>query len=589
MKSRQVFIALVIALFTTTVTTVAYAAPADYVFRNGKIYTANEKQPWAEAVAIEAKDIVYVGDNKGAKAFIGKKTIVADLQGKVMLPGIITTHDHPIMVAAITSGLMIENQGEREHMLKSLEAYVKANPEGPFFSFGGAYEGTVDIYRQDIDKIISDKPFMMIAQSGHGGWANTKALEMAGIQKGLADPIDHFERDADGTPNGYVGSSAAVNYVLSTLDFIKADAVVENADDTLAYLSGLGITTAHEVAITPGMEESLFSAVGELEKQGRLSVRIVGAVFVQRPVHIEGALAALKKYPPIWKSELFNVHFLKIHGDGDFGGFTAGLLEPYTNNPETRGLVSFPDQDQLNKFMLDAVELGIDIHVHAIGDWTCRVVLDGFEAVRKAGYKDARLSTGHGGLTDEQDRPRYKELDVTYNTFATGIVVPNPAIVEYLGEGRAKTYMPMKSFIDDGVRVTLSADWPVEDINPFLQMYTAMTRSRVGEDESLPLASEKLSLEDALKAYTTSAAYQLRMEEIIGSIEVGKRADLIVIDRDIFNIETDEIAGTNVLVTMMNGKVVHEAAIDWDDEPPVVKAIEGLHVCGDHDHFSDPR
>lgn len=556
---------------------------ADYVIQNGKIYTSNAKQPWGEAVAIEGKDIVYVGDNEGAKAFIGKKTIVADLRGKMMLPGMISTHDHPIILMGLAAGLIMENSGDRDIILKSLKEYLKVNPKGPYFSFGGAYEGVVEIYRQDIDKIISDKPFVMIAASGHGGWANTKALEMAGITKGEPDPIDFFERDEDGTPTGYLGSSASTFYMITKLGLIKKDAALAQADDILAYLSGQGITTVFDAGIPVGLEEPLFSAIAELEEQDRLTVRIMGSTaMAQRPVHIEGAMAALKKYGPMYSSELFNLNTLKIHGDGDFGGFTAGLLEPYTDNPESHGLVSFPDPQQLSSFMLDAVKGGYDIHAHAIGDWAARVILDGFEAVREAGYEDARLSTGHTQLVDQQDRPRFRELDITANTFATGIAVPTPGGVERLGEKRFSTYMPMKSFINNGVRLTLSADWPVEDPNPFLQMYTAMTRSRVGEDESLPLASEKLTLEDAIRAYTADAAYQVRMEDILGSIEVGKRADLIVIDRDIFNIERDEIPETNVLITMMNGKVVHEEAVDWSAQDPMSEILFDMY--GDDYH-----
>jgi predicted amidohydrolase YtcJ len=537
--------------------------PADCVFTNAKIYTVDNNQEWAEAVAIKGENIVYVGSNEGAKDFIGEETNVTDLKGKMILPGIISAHEHPITFMGLSSGLIIEHSGDRELMLNSLKEYVEDNPEGPYHSFGGAYEGTVEIYRQDIDKIISDKPFVMISQSGHGGWANTKALEMAGIIKGQLDPIDFFERDKDGAPNGYLGSSASAFYLMSKLGLIKKEAVLPQADDILDYISSNGITSVFDAGNPQGLEEPLFSTIAELEIQDKLSIRIVGSVMAQRPVHIKGALAALKKYGHMYSSELFNVNTLKVHGDGDFGGFTSGLLEPYTDNPESRGLVSCPDPEQFHSFMLDAVKLGYDIHSHATGDWTNRIILNGFEEIRNAGYKDVRLSMGHTMIVDKQDRPRFKELDITVNTFATNIAVPEPLMTERIGEERHYTsYMLMKSFIDDGVRLTLSADWPTENLNPFLQIYTAMTRSRVGEDESLPPASEKLTLEDAIRAYTVDAAYQVRMEEIIGSIEVGKRADIIVIDQNIFDIMPDKIPETKVLTTMMNGKIMYEKGME---------------------------
>jgi predicted amidohydrolase YtcJ len=149
--------------------------PADFVFTNGKIYTVDKNQEWAEAVVVKGDNIVYAGSNEGAKDFIGEETNVTDLIGKIMLPGIISAHEHPITFMGLSSGLIIEYSGDSELMLNSLKDYIETNPEGPYHSFGGAYEGTVEIYRQDIDKIISDKPFVMISQSGHGGWANTKA------------------------------------------------------------------------------------------------------------------------------------------------------------------------------------------------------------------------------------------------------------------------------------------------------------------------------------------------------------------------------------------------------------------------------
>lgn len=553
---------------------------ADHVFLNGRVYTANAGQPWAEAIAVTGQNIVYVGDDSGAEAFIGAETAVADLEGKVVLPGLISTHEHPIFFMGLASGLVMENWGDRKPMLKSLQAYIEDNPQGPFYSFGGAYEGMVEIHRQDIDAIIADRPFVMIASSGHGGWANTKALETAGITRDQPDPIDYFERDEDGTPTGYIGSAAAAMHLVSELNLTQKDAVLAEADEVLGFVSSQGVTAVYDAGVAPGSEDSLFSAIAELERGDGLPVRIVASVGAQRPVHIEGALAGLAKYGPMYSSELFRVTTLKVWGDGDLGGLTAGLLEPFTAFPDTRGLVAFPDQEQLDRFVLDAVELGYDVHLHAVGDWANRVALDAFEAVREAGFEDARLSTGHNVLIDAQDRPRYKELDVTLNTFATDIAVPDEGWTWGLGEERAAAKMPMGSFARNGVRVTLSADWPTEDLNPFLQMYTAMTRSRLGEDDSAPEAAERLTLEEAVRAYTTDAAYQIRMEDIIGSIEVGKRADLIIIDRDIFDIPTDDIPGTNVLVTMMNGKIVHDEAVDPSSENPF-EGFEDFDVCGD--------
>jgi predicted amidohydrolase YtcJ len=542
-----------------------YAEPADIVGLNGKIYTVNPKQPWAKAVAIKGTDIVYVGDNKGAKAFIGKETTVADLKGKFMMPGIISTHEHPLMVMALASGLNIEYSEDKEKMLAAVEKYVKENPDAPMFSFGGSYEGRVEIYRQDIDKVISDKPFLMIAASGHGAWCNTKALEVAGVVKGKPDPIDSFQREKDGTPNGYLESSASTMWMLDKLGIVKKEAVMEQAKPTLADLSGYGITALLDCG-APYSEDACYPALGELENRGELTVRISACPMAQRESMLDHVFKMLQKYAPMYKSELFKVETLKIHGDGSPDGWTAGLLEPYADKPDSTGLTSFKPVVQKAATM-KAAKLGYDIHTHAIGDRTMRQTLDAYEAVRKAGYDKLRLATGHSSIIHPDDIPRFKELNVIVNTFAAKNAVPDPTWRARLGSERAKRYQPMGTLLDAGAMLTMSADYPTAPVNPMLQISIAMARHEPGKGPKFHgLEEDKLTLEEAIKAYTIDAAYHLRWDNIIGSIEVAKRADLIVLDRNPFESTTDEIAEINVLATMMNGKVVHEEAVDWD--PP---------------------
>ena len=529
---------------------------ADFVFTNAKVYTVNPEQPWAEAVAVKGTDILFVGGSKEAEAYIGDQTKVTDMGGKVMLPGFVSTHEHGSMVMALSSGLMMEFDPNAEKMLNEVKKYVTENPDAPAFSFGGAYEGTVEIYKEDLDAIVSDKPFLMIAASGHGGWCNSKALEAAGITKDSEDPIDYFGRNDDGSPNGYVGSSAAVFYMMDKLQVIQKESMMDNADEVFDYMASYGITTSWEVAMIPGVEEIAFSALGELDKQGKMGVRIYHATMIQRARHIESALAALRKYGPMYNSETFNVNTLKVHGDGAFEGRTAGLLEPYSDDPSTSGLVSIT-QEEATYAMMEAAKDGYLIHTHSIGDRTNRVMLNAMESVREAGYDQVRITMGHSCLVHPDDVPRFKALDITANTYAALGAVYNEDIMARLGEERAALQHPLKSFIDLGVRIALSADFPTTPLNPFEHMYSAMTRQALGSDIALPPARERITLEEALKAYTFDGAYALDAETFIGSIEVGKRADLIVIDTDIFEATPEEIASTKVLATMMNGKEVY--------------------------------
>lgn len=530
--------------------------PADVVFHNAKIYTSDQSQPWAEALAVTGTDIVYVGDNAGVQAFIGAETQVTDAEGHVMLPGIISTHDHPLATMAVTAGAVLSFSRNADTMLAEVKNYLADNPEGPFFSFNGAQENTVPITKEKIDAIIADRPFLMVASTGHGGWINSAGLKALGVEKGKPDPIDLFERDADGEPTGNIPSSAAVLYSLVELDLITEEGVRRQFKQVFGEMARLGVTAVYDPGQPVGTEAMMFGVMEQLEKEGELTARVVASALTQRERHIEGALEVLREYGPKYSSELFNVNVLKLHG-GSPDGYTSALLEPYADRADFYGEVPYTPQAQIDA-AIAAAEMGFDIHTHAIGDKNIRQALDTYQAVRDAGYGDTRLTTGHTGLVHPQDLPRYKELDIIANTYGLRNAEPDAGpLPERFGRERLEYFQPMKSFINQGVRLTASADWPTSPLDPFKQITVFMTRSTPDTDEHMPPLREVIMLEEALKAYTIDAAYQLRMEDKIGSLEVGKRADLIVIDRNIFNLSPDEIWDTKVLSTMMNGQIVY--------------------------------
>ena len=535
----------------------AQVVPADYLYSNGKVYTANDDQPWAEAVAISGSDIVYVGDTAGAKAYVGDDTTVNDLGGKVLLPGMISTHDHATAFMPFSAGLVMPNKGDPKWMLEQLKEYIAENPDGPYYSFGGAFEGAVMITREEIDAIVPDKPFLMIGQGGHGGWANTLALESSGVVKGKPDPIDSYGRHPDGTPTGEITASPGVFWIVKELELVKKEAIVKAAPAVMETLISKGIVASYEVMTFPGTEDAMFAAMDELEQNGDLKLRFVMCTAIQRPVHVERALTLLEKYGNQYSSEFFNVNTLKIHGDGAFENRTAAVIEPYPDQPDWNGFLAL-SEEQVQDTMLRAAKGGFSIHTHTVGDAAARWALDGFEAVRKAGYDDVRLATGHTMLVAEEDKPRFAELNVSVNTLSPQ-TIPTDAAKAALDEERYMRMMPLGTLAAQGARIGSSADYPVFDINPFINMYMMIERKELGKDEVLPPEADKISLEQALRSYTIDAAYMLSSENYNGSIEVGKRADLVVIDRDIFSISTEEMAATEVLSTMVNGNLVFES------------------------------
>ncbi len=532
---------------------------ADRVVTNGKIYTVSEKQPWAEAMAVKDGEIVYVGDSTGAQAFIGKKTKVEDLGGKFVMPGVVSTHEHSIFFAAVSSGLVIEELShDKDKMLAELKAYLEKNPDGPYMSYGGGYENTVKIHRKEIDAITGpDIPFFMMSKTGHAGWANTKALENAGVTKD-SEPIDFFGKDPDGTRDGYVGTAAAAYYMMGVAGLQK-DAVVKSAPAVLKGIARVGVTHMWEVGQPPGHEGPLFEAMAQLEKDGKLTTRYSVAMMVQRKNQLAGAVEGLKKYSKMYHSQFFNVNSLKIHGDGSIEGHTAHLLEPYADAPNETGILSVPEEKSTGA-ILEAAKHGFNIHTHAIGDAANRSFLNIFQKVREAGYNEARLTMGHTVLVDDADLQRFKDYDVTANFYTWECAQPSKAYLEKFGPERYNKLARLGTLRDLGVRIALSADYPSAPLNPFAQMHAAITRSHIGDTEILGTEKEKLTVAQAIRAYTLDAAYTVDAESFSGSLEVGKRADFIVLDRNLFEIPEDDIAETKVLKTVLDGRVVFDRA-----------------------------
>lgn len=527
---------------------------ADVIYTNASVHTMNDAAPIAEAVAIRGNEIVFVGSVNDSKEHINDQTEIIDLDGKLLLPGFISTHDHATAFMPFKAGLVMPNNGDPKWMLEQLKNYVAQNPDGPFYSYGGAFEGSVMITRQEIDAIISDKPFLMIGQGGHGGWANTLALELAGVVKGKPDPIDSYGREKDGTPTGEITASPGVFWIVKELNLVKKESIIEAAPDVMETLSSRGIIASNEVMTFPGTEEALFSAFSELEKQNKLTVRFIMCTAIQRPVHVHDAIENLKKYGAMYSSEFFKVNTLKIHGDGAFENRTASLLQHYPDEPDNFGFLALP-QEQVTEVMLETARLGYNIHTHTIGDGATRWALNGFEAVRAAGYNDVRLTTGHTMLVNKDDKKRFAELNVCVNTLSPE-ARPTQAAKLALHKSLYEQMMPIGSFLNLGVKVGASADFPVFDINPFPLMYTMMMRKDLGGNETLPPEEDKVTLEQALRMYTIDAAYIMGIESYLGSIEVGKRADFVVLDTDIFKVTPEEMAETKVLKTIVDGNEV---------------------------------
>lgn len=547
--------------------------PATVVFRGGRIYTVDPKRPWAEAVAVRGKSIIAVGANTDIDKLVAATTTIVELDGRMMLPGFVEGHIHPFLGSFFSAGLDLQLP-TRDDALRAIAQYAKDNPAGALRGFGWR----VDMFppegpnKADLDKLVPDRPAFFFAIDGHSMWANSKALEMAGVNRDTPDPIpgfSYFMRDAKGDPTGYILEVAAVLSTVNAIEPISVAALGRLMEGWLPKAAAAGITCIYDAGVPPVGDDqgALIEHYTHLEQQDRLPFRVIASYMVKGPPVDDAArqAAALKRRID---TELVQARMLKIIGDGTPEGYTALLLEPYADKPDTRGVSPFSPQ-QWARMVMDAEAAGIDVHVHACGEGTTRLALDAFEAAIAArpDYQ-RRHSIAHLVLVDDRDMPRFGKLGVNAQ-FSANWMSADPDTVDILleryGPKRQKQIYRPRSILKSGGTISFGTDWPAAGYfatyKPLDSIQVAVTRQLVGKPDApvLEPVDERLDVAQAVHANTMGAAHQLRLEDRLGSIETGKLADLIVLEKDIFSVDPHEIAKVRVDMTMMNGRFTHGA------------------------------
>ena len=551
------------------------AAPrgADMVLRGGKVYTQNPARPWAEAVAVRGNTIIAVGAGADMDKLVGPGTRVVDLKGRLVMPGFVEAHIHPILGGFLTSGVDLQVE-TRAEAFDVIARYAKAHPNGTLRGFGWR----VDMFppegpsRQDLDAIVPDRPAFFLAIDGHSLWANSKALELAGVGKDTPDPIpgfSYFVRDKSGHPTGYVMEVEALLAVVNAIDPISAGALADLLDAWLPKAAAAGITAIFDAGVPPigGDQTAIMGLYLQAEARARLPFRVFGSYTV-KALPIDDAVERLEEVRKRIASELVQVATVKIIGDGTQEGYTAWLLEPYSDKPDFRG--SSPFSPAQWKALIGAVDAaGFDVHVHACGEATTRAALDAIEAAIAANPpRDRRHTIAHLVYVDDADMPRFAKLGVVAQFSANWMSAdPDTQIVlkERYGARQKKLYRP-RAVLESGGRISFGTDWPaaayLSNYKPLDAIQIAVTRQLIGKADNpvLEPVDQRLTLAQAVHANTLGAAYQLRMEEKIGSIEPGKLADLIVLDRNIFEGDVHDISKARIELTLMNGRVTHGSA-----------------------------
>lgn len=545
---------------------------ADIVFRNGAVYTVDADNSWASVVAISGKHIVYVGDEAGAGTFIGPRTRVVDLAGKMLLPGFVEGHTHPMVGSALTRGVDLQFD-TKEEVLEALRAYRgEIGGAGVVRGFGWRYLAfpSTGPRKEDLDALWPDVPVVLFAIDGHCAWVNSQALALAGVTKDTKDPLpgfSYFERDpATGEPTGYLVEVPVIVQVNNAIEPFSPDYVTDGLLEWLPKASAAGITTVFEAGMQVVSEAEGFGIYMDLERAGKLPIRVIGSYY-----HNNAAIDPVPVFQALrreFQSELVQAGVLKLNMDGGDAQYTAALLAPYSDKPDTSGDTLLPP-DLFKDIVRRADHEGIDIHVHAYGDRATRLSLDAFEAAIAANPpRDRRNALAHILLVSPDDVPRFGELGVVAE-FSAQWAVPDPTWRDItavrFGPERSNALYSMKSILGHGGVVSFGTDWPAagyySTYRPLDAIEVAVTRRELGKADGSPLqpAAEALGLDAALRAGTMASAHQLRMEDKIGSIEVGKLADLIVLEKNLFEIPPHEIHAVAVLMTVMNGRVTHDA------------------------------
>ena len=549
----------------------AAASGEHIVFTNGVIYTAIEGAPLAQAVVIDHGEIIYVGDDKGAAAFEPTSGRVVDLEGRMLMPGFVEAHIHPIVGSTITRGVDLQFDTLDETMA-ALRAYKEEIGEVDIVrGFGWRYTAfpTTGPVKADLDAIWPDTPAVLFAIDGHSAWANSKALKLAGITRDAPDPnpgFSFFQRDDEGEPTGWLVEVAAIFTVLMPIAPYTGEYIVNALADWMPKASAAGITSLFDAGIILIPDDEGFEIYSEFEREGALPFRLVGSFY-----HFDPAIDPVPIITGLrdrFATELVQARVLKINIDGGDAQRTAAMLEPYSDAPETAGDTILPI-DVLNETVMRADREGLDLHFHSFGDRGIRVTLDALEkAIAANPPRDRRHTMAHLVVVDDADLARFAELGVI-GQFTSQWAVPdafwNGVTRERWGDERANKTYRFGTHRRTGARLTLGTDWPAAShystYEPLKAVQIAVTRQELGKESStepLPPADERITLDEALRANTIDAAYQLRLDDKVGTIEVGKRADLIVLDKNLFELAPSEISSAKVVLTMMDGVVRHQ-------------------------------
>ena len=543
--------------------------PGTLVLRNGNIVTVDANKPQAQAVAVRGDSIVAVGSNEEIQPFIGSSTVVIDLEGKTVVPGFVEGHGHFTGIGTMKMNLQLMSTKSWDEIVSMVGEAVKKAKPGDWIIGRGWHQEKWDKTptpnvegfptHASLDKVSPNNPVILRHASGHAGFANGKALSLAGITRATPNPAGgEILKDRQGNPTGLLRETAhglvgrALNEAMSKRSPEERDAVARKEVD-LAMLECLskGITSFQDA----GSSFTTIDLFKTVVDEGKLNIRL----WVMVREGVEALAANLAKYKMVgYGSNHLTVRAIKRTIDGALGSRGAWLLEPYSDLPGNTGLNTslLEEAQQISDL---AMQHGYQFCVHAIGDRANREILNIYEETFKknSDKSDLRWRVEHAQHLHPTDIPRFGQLGVIASMQGIHCTSDAPYVPARLGTQRAEegAYVWQK-LMKSGATIVNGTDAPVEDVNPILSFYA--TVSRKTKDGSVFYPDQRMSREEALKSYTLNAAYGAFEERIKGSLTLGKLADIVILSKDIMTVPEDEIPSTEVLTTIVGGQIVYQ-------------------------------
>src|SRR5881396_1968227 len=532
---------------------------ATLIVTNAAVYTVDKQRPKAEAVAVIGDRIVAVGSRADIDLWRGPQTEVIDAGGKLLLPGFNDAHLHFIQGGAQLDQVALTDASTPQEFAKRIAEQVTKTSKGEWV-LGGRWDETKwpDPQlptRQLVDPMTGDTPIFVERYDGHQALANSAAMKLAGVNAKTADvPGGVIMRDGSGNPTG-IFKDAAQELIYKVIPSMSHEQRLRAARRALEHAAALGVTSVQHM--NPEFPD--VAAYSELAEKGQLTTRIYAV-----PMETDWRDQAKVGIRRAWGSSYLRLGAVKGYADGSLGSRTAYMFEPFSDDPENRGLLSdeMHPSTAMRDRLMQADGAGLQLRVHAIGDRAISMMLDIFADIEKAhGYHNQRFTIEHAQHMTQKDFARFASLHVIASMQPYHAIDDGRWAEKRLGHDRARYSYAWRSFLNHGVTLVLGTDWPVAPLNPILGLYAAVTRATLdGKNPDGWIPEEKITLAEAVEAYTMGSAFAEFQEHEKGSITPGKLADMVLLSENIFDFKPEAIRNVKVEITIVGGKVVYGEA-----------------------------